>query len=130
MASEPTPRLVIPSLVAGPAVIFFFISGQYVTNIPQPVAVGVGDIISIALLVPVSIVIGFLPALLCNAVGTMALIKAGNLFPLLRFPFVWPVVGGTVAWFVLRLLEWPAEWAFPFVAAAALSALLCRMRLA
>ncbi len=81
------------------------------------------------IVIPLSMAVGFVPALILNAAGSAVLIKAGNLFPLLRFPFIWALAGGVLSWSILRLLQVPQDAIFPFTAAGAVCALLCRMRL-
>jgi hypothetical protein len=57
------------------------------------------------------------------------MIKAGNWFPLLRFPLIWAVVGGAAAWIATDQMDFTSDWIFAFTAAGAVCAFICRMRL-
>ena len=129
MADEPSPRIFLPSLLAGPLVMLFSLATWWAAHIPQPIEVRLSALPGMLLILPFSAAIGFIPALVLNAIGTMALIKVGNVFPLLRFPFFWALAGGAVSWSIVRQLEFPPEMLFSFTGAGAVSALLCRMRL-
>ena len=82
------------------------------------------------LLIPLSAIIGFLPAWAANGIGSVFMIAVGNLVPVLRFPFLWPVVGGVAAWTVSDYAGLPEEAVFAFAMSGAVSAMICRMRLA
>jgi len=127
---EPTPRILLPSLLAGPMVILFLGLTTFTAAIPHPVAIDWAMISSGFLLIPLSIIIGFLPALIANGIGSVFMIAIGNLIPVLRFPFLWPVVGGVAAWAVTDYANLPEEAAFAFAMSGAVSAMICRMRLA
>ena len=129
MADEPRARVLLPSLLAGPLVVLFSTVAWWAAQIPRPIEIGLSDLLPGLMILPLSAAVGFIPALLLNAAGTAVLIKAGSLFPLLRFPFFWALVGGVLSWSILRLLEVPPQMVFPFTAAGAVCALLCRMRL-
>jgi hypothetical protein len=121
---------VLPSLLAGPLVVVFSVAAWWAGQIPRPIEIPVSALLPILMVLPLSAAVGFIPAFVLNGAASVVLIKAGSLFPLLRFPFFWALVGGVLSWSILRLLEVPAEIAFPFIAAGAVCALLCRMRLA
>ena len=134
MADPPKPRIVLPSLAAGPLVILLLLANWYFGQIPNTVEVPLAQLPGMALfllvVLPLSAGIGFLPAILCNSVCSLVLIWVGQIFPLLRFPFIWPLVGGLAAWWFAQWAGMPPEWEFAFTGAGAISALLCRIRLA
>ncbi len=130
MSPAPSPRVLLPSLLAGPAVMLFLLAAEWSARFTCPIALSPNALAAMAAVLPVSVVVGVGPALLANALGTLAMIKFGNWFPLVRFPLVWAVVGGLVAWGIVRQFGFGAEWTFAYTATGAVSALLCRMRLA
>ena len=130
MSGSPTPRLFLASILAGPSVVLFSLIAMWASQIPHPVTIAPVSLLAIVLLVlPLSSAIGLPVALVCNAIGSYLLVAVGSKFPLLRFPFLWPVVGGLAAWAAMRAMDAPAEFVFPFSAAGAVSAFICRMRL-
>ena len=130
MSGSPTPRLLLASILAGPSVVLFSLVAMWASQIPHPVTIEPVSLVAFVLLIlPVSSAIGLPVALVCNALGSYVLVAVGSKFPLLRFPFLWPVVGGLAAWATMRAMDAPAELVFAFSAAAAVSALICRMRL-
>ena len=130
MTEFPTPRILLPSLLAGPLVLILLGVTTYTSAIPHPMQVDWGMALQSILLLPLSAIIGFLPALAANGIGTVVMIGLGGLSPLLRFPFIWPVVGGLAAWAVTDYWQFPADWVFAFTGSGAVSAMICRMRLA
>ena len=130
MTDYPTPRILLPSFLAGPMVLLLLMIAVYADNIPQPIELLPGMILGIPVMLLMSMIVGTLPALVCNAVGTYLLIIVGSISPLLRFPFLWPLVGGAATWLVVRSLDFNSEWAFAFIGTGAVSAMICRMRLA
>lgn len=130
MHEEPSPRILVPSLLAGPLVVLFMLVAGWASTIPHSFSVSVWQLPALFVLIAVSAIIGIAPAAILNAIGTYTLIKIGNVLPLVRFPLVWALVGGLVSWSILLLLNAPPESIFPFTAAGTVCALLCRMRLA
>lgn len=126
---EPTPRVVLPSLLAGPLVLLFLMVFLWVSAFTHPIDLPLGLLIGGPMLLLVASAVGVVPALVANTVGAFVLIKAGTWFPLLRFPLVWALVGGTAAWLVVHNLGFGPDWAFAYTATGAVSALICRMRL-
>ena len=130
MSGSPTPRLFLASILAGPSVVLSSLIAMWAAQIPHPVTIAPVSLLAFVLLIlPLSSAIGLPVALICNAVGSYLLIAVGSKFPLLRFPFLWPVVGGLAAWSAMHAMDAPAEFVFPFSAAGAVSAFICRMRL-
>ena len=130
MSGSPTPRLFLASILAGPSVVLFSLVAMWASQIPHPVTIAPVSLLGIVLLIlPLSSAIGLPVALVCNAIGSYLLVAVGSKFPLLRFPFLWPVVGGLAAWAAMRSMDAPAELVFAFSAAGAVSAFICRMRL-
>ncbi|HVM22604.1 MAG TPA: hypothetical protein VM308_04805 [Sphingomicrobium sp.] len=130
MADAPTPRILLPSLIAGPGVLLFFIIAGWSATFTSPIVVGLEELVAIVMLVPLTAAVGFGPALVANAIGSFVMIWVGRWFPLLRFPLVWGLAGGVLAWVVAAHLEFGPEWVFAFTATGAVCALACRMRLA
>ena len=126
---EPTPRVVLPSLLAGPLVLLFFMVSLWVSAFTHPIDFPLGLLIGGPMLLLVASAVGVVPALVANSVGAFVMIKAGTWFPLSRFPLVWALVGGTTAWLVVHTLGFGLDWTFAYTAAGTVSALICRMRL-
>ncbi len=126
---EPAPRVILPSLLAGPFVLLFLAAAQWAASFTYPVEVPLGMLIGGPMLLLVASAVGVVPALIANTVGAFVMIKAGNWFPLLRFPLVWAVVGGAAAWASAYNLHFGSDWTFAFTAAGAICAFICRMRL-
>ena len=131
MSESPTPRLLLASILAGPSVVLFSLIGFWASQIPHPVTIEPVSLLAFLLFIslPLSSAIGLPVALVCNAIGSYLLVAIGSKFPLLRFPFLWPVAGGLAAWAATRAMEFPPDFVFAFSAAGAVSALICRMRL-
>lgn len=130
MDNEPMIRVGLASAIAGPAVLLFMLIATYISSIPEPILIHWRGIGPALIMIPLSIAVGFVPALICNGIGSFLMVKLGSLFPLLRFPFLWPLVGGMAAGFGIDALGFPWELVFGFAGAGALSAMICRMRLA
>ena len=130
MSESPTPRLLLASILAGPSVVLFSLVAMWASQIPHPVTIQPVPLLAFVLLIlPLSSAIGLPVALVCNAIGSHLLVAIGSRFPLLRFPFLWPVIGGLAVWLATRAMEFPPEFVFAFSAAGAVSAFICRMRL-
>lgn len=130
MSVEPTQRLLFPSVVAGPSVILFLIAAQWSERFTFPILLPPESMLILILVLPIAAIVGVGPALVANAAGTVLMIKLGKWFPLLRFPLIWSLVGGAVAWGAARWLELGPQWVFAYTSSGAVSAFLCRMRLA
>ena len=130
MSDLPTPRILLPSFLAGPIVMVLAVAAAYGSNIPHPFDVSVEALAAFSLATALSVPIGVGPAVVCNAIGSAIMLRLGSISPLLRFPFLWPLVGGAAAWLAVRQLGLGDPWPFAFCGAGAISAMLCRMRLA
>jgi hypothetical protein len=130
MSELPTPRVLLPSFLAGPAVVLFLLTWFWADSIPQPVLVGPSELVVLPFLLFLASAVGLLPALAANLLGTFLMLYIGSALPLTRFPLVWALVGGAGTWVVVRYAGFTPEWAFAFTATGACSALVCRMRLA
>ena len=126
---EPAPRVILPSLLAGPLVLLFLAAAQWASLFTYPIVLPLGLLIGGPMLLLVASAVGVVPALVANTIGAFIMIKAGNWFPLLRFPLVWAVVGGVAAWVSAHNLDFRSDWTFAFTAAGAICAFICRMRL-
>ena len=126
---EPAPRVVLPSLLAGPLVLLFLAAAEWASVFTYPIEVPLGLLIGGPMLLLVASAVGVVPALVANAIGAFVMIKAGNWFPLLRFPLVWAVVGGAAARVATDQMDFTSDWIFAFTAAGAVCAFICRMRL-
>ena len=126
---EPTPRVVLPSLLAGPLVLSFLLAAQWASAFTYPIELPLGLVIVGPVLFLIASAVGVVPALAANVIGSFFMIKAGNWFPLVRFPLVWALVGGVAAWALVHSLRFEPDWVFAYTAAGAVSALICRMRL-
>jgi hypothetical protein len=126
---EAAPRVVLPSLLAGPLVLLFLAAAEWASLFTYPIEVPLGLLIGGPMLLVVASAVGVVPALIANTVGAFVMIKVGNWFPLLRFPLVWAVVGGAAAWISTGKLDFTSDWIFAFTAAGAICAFICRMRL-
>ena len=126
---EPAPRVILPSLLAGPMVLLFLAAAQWASSFTDPIVLPLGLLIGGPMLLLVASAVGVVPALIANTVGAFVMIKAGNWFPLLRFPLVWAVIGGAAAWVSAHNLDFTSDWIFAFTAAGAICAFICRMRL-
>jgi hypothetical protein len=126
---EPAPRVVLPSFLAGPLVLLFLAAAQWASLFTDPIEVPLGLLIGGPMLLLIASAVGLVPALIANTVGAFVMIKAGNWFPLLRFPLVWVAVGGAAAWASADNMDLGSDWTFAFTAAGAICAFICRMRL-
>jgi hypothetical protein len=110
-------------------VLLFLAAAQWASLFTDPIEVPLGLLIGGPMLLLVASAVGVVPALIANTVGAFVMIKAGNWFPLLRFPLVWTVVGGAAAWLSADKMDFGPDWTFAFTAAGAICAFICRMRL-
>ena len=130
MNSQPEIHIGLASAIAGPAVLLFAAIAFYISSIPDPITIDWRGSLPALALIPLSLIIGFVPALVFNGIGSVIMVQLGHVSPLLRFPFLWPVVGGCAAGFAAKGLDMPWEIVFAFAGAGAVSAMICRMRLA
>jgi hypothetical protein len=113
------------SLIAGPCFTLSAIAAALYLKLPEPVIIRPVDVMgTLGILIPATIVgaiLGFLPSLLGSAVlGWLA-----GRISLLRFPLIWPLVGGGLAAIFART-DMPDEWRFAFIVTGALCAMVCR----
>ena len=130
MEKAPRLRILLPSLLAGPMVVALFTAAQWSASFTDPILVPAELLSAMLLFLLLACVIGFLPALIANWIGSTAMLMIGNLFPLLRFPLTWPLAGGLATWGVVLWMGFGPDWTFAYTSAGAICAFLCRIRLA
>lgn len=130
MHKETASRIVLPSLMAGPAVLLFLVVAIWAERFTDPIVLPIELLPGVIPFLLLASVVGLLPALSANAIGTAVMTKLCASFPLLRFPLIWGVVGGSVGWAGATYYDFRPEWTFAYAATGAVSALLCRRSLA
>ena len=129
MDNAPTPHILLPSLLAGPTVVILFVATQWSAEFTDPIALPIEALPAALLFVLITSVIGLVPALIANWIGSVTMLKIGNWFPLLRFPLTWPLAGGFAPWGVVHWIGFGPDWTFAYTGAGAICACLCRIRL-
>lgn len=129
----PIAAAAIASLFAGPIFLVSFAGAALYLQLPAPIALDWSDALGFAFAFIPALMIGTVLALVPNILGTLLMVRLGDLSEAARLPEIWALAGGLIG----AAIVWAGSFdgidpAFLFatVATSAACALICRSRMA